>query len=105
MDGHAQQPWRERSKVIPGMYVGDHINLGILVPPDSDLCEDEGCDHHGTRHVCISNTECPESREVQFIEEFSDAEKRAIADTVDTRDLMRPRKPSLLDVVMKWLKS
>jgi hypothetical protein len=30
------------------------IRSGTLTLPEPELCVDEGCDHHGTPHVCIS---------------------------------------------------
>ncbi len=44
----------------------------ITLPDDDgmhDLCEDEGCPHHGTKHVCVTRVETAEEHAVRVASE------------------------------------
>lgn len=59
--------FRTRFQPHTGQWVHDHPNIAglrrvFMIKTKYDLCEDEGCDHYGTPHVCISSRTAPSDR-------------------------------------------
>ena len=54
------------------------LRAAYITPPAPELCQDEGCDHYGTDHVCVTRAPAPErSKEEVGATTFDDAAKAA----------------------------
>ena len=88
-------PYPTNGYGLPGTKLYTHAQpVEQPTTPEQELCIDEGCDHHGIPHICITKTSQPVEQPEQG-KVFTEAESQAAIDKLKAQEPLVP--PQLRD--------